>query len=200
MTSFSHTIVPLLLAFSLIAGLVGIITGLWLLFAPAGFARLEEKTGSVFSLRRSIRPFDISRNIDRYFYRHHHTVGLLIVAASAFTLYQLMFGFVPGSIARYLFQHLPPVVGDWLGSTISFVLLFGNIFAIIIGLVIFTRPSALKAFEAHANRWLTLRKHTRWFQDSRRAMSGHLLQNQPRTLGTLILVLSVYLVTMLSMS
>jgi hypothetical protein len=197
MNSMPYMLAPLLFSFAATAAILGLVSGLWLLISPSGFARVETLVGAPFSLRRGLRPFDISRNIDRYFYRHHQSIGLLVIAASTFTLYRTMFDIVPGKVARVLINQYPQVVSDWLISSLHYTLLLGNLFAIVIGLVIYVRPSALKDFEARANSWFTARKKTVWLQ-SRLGSSGEILRNQPRTLGIVILVLSTYLISMIS--
>lgn len=197
MNSLSQLLGPILFTFAASAAVLGVVSGLWLLIAPAGFARVEAMTGGPFSLRRGLRPFDISRNVDRYFYRHHEAIGLLIIAASTFTLYRAMFDIVPGKVARLLISQYPQVVAEWLIASLQYTLLLGNLFAIVVGLVIYVRPSALKDFETKANRWFTARKKTQWIQ-SQLGNTGEILHNQPRTLGIVILVLSTYLISMIS--
>lgn len=197
MNSLPHLLGPMLFAFAASAAVLGLVSGLWLLIAPGGFARIESIAGSPFSLRRGLRPFDISRNVDRYFYRHHEAIGLLVIAASTFTLYRTMFDIVPGKVARLLITQYPQVVADWLITSLQYSLLLGNLFAIVVGLVIYVRPSALKDFEARANRWFTARKKTLWLQ-SQLGNTGEILRNQPRTLGIIILILSTYLISMIS--
>lgn len=197
MNSLPHLLGPMLFTFAASAAVLGIVSGLWLLIAPGGFARIETMAGGPFSLRRGLRPFDVSRNVDRYFYRHHEAIGLLIIAASTFTLYRTMFDIVPGKVARLLIAQYPQVIADWLIASLHYTLLLGNLFALVVGLVIYVRPSALKDFEARANHWFTARKKTLWLQ-SRLDNSGEILRNQPRTLGIIILVLSIYLISMIS--
>ncbi len=198
MSSLPHILGPLLFSFATGAALLGIVSGLWLLISPNGFARVESLAGAPFSLRRGLRPFDISRNIDRYFYRHHQAIGLLVIAASTYTLYRAMFDIVPGKVATILITHYPPLVAEWLIASLQDVLLVTNLFAIIIGLVIYVRPSALKEFEARSNRWLTTRKKTLWLK-SQLAPSTHYLRNQPRVLAVIVLLLSTYLISTISM-
>lgn len=197
MNTFSHILGPLLFAYAAGAAVLGVVSGFWLLISPRGFARVEQMAGAPFSLRRGLRPFDISRNIDRYFYRHHQAIGLLIIAASTFTLYRAMFDIVPGKVGRLMLNHYPQAVAEWLVASLQYALLLGNLFAIVIGLVIYVRPSALKDFEARANRWFTTRKKTLWLHN-KLVPTGEYLRNQPRTLGVMILLLSTYLISIIS--
>ncbi len=187
----------LLFSFAATAALFGSVTGIWLLISPTGFARFEARAGSPFSLRRGLRPFDISRNIDRYFYRHHHAIGLLAIAGGTFNLYSAMFDILPEKIDPLLAGQYPLVVADWLVNSMHYLLLLGNLFAVIIGLVIYIRPSALKTFESRANRWFTARKKTLWLS-ARLGNTGEVLRTRPRLLGLVTLLLSAYLILIIS--
>ncbi len=199
MNTFSHILGPMLFAYAAGAAMVGVVSGLWLLISPRGFARVEQLAGAPFSLRRGLRPLDISRNIDRYFYRHHQSIGLLIIAASIFNLYRAMFDIVPGQVSRLLLNIYPLAVAEWLVASLQYALILGNLFAIIIGLVIYVRPSALKDFEARANRWLTTRKKTLWLS-AKLGPGSEFMRNQPRTLGVVTLALSAYLISIISVA
>lgn len=197
MNTLSHILGPLLFAYAAAAAMLGVISGLWLLLSPQGFARVEQMAGAPFSLRRGLRPFDVAHNIDRYFYRHHQAIGLLIIAASIFNLYRAMFDIVPGHVSRLLLNYYPQAVAEWLVASLQYALILGNLFAVIIGLVIYVRPSALKDFEARANRWLTTRRKTLWLS-TKLGPASEFLRNQPRTLGAIVLVLSTYLISIIS--
>lgn len=188
---------PLLFSYAITAALLGAVSGTWLLFSPAGFAHFEARVGSPFSLRRGLRPFDISRNIDRYFYRHHHAIGLLVIAGSIYNLYAAMFDVIPEKIDPLLVGRYPPAITDWLVDSLHYFLLLGNLFAVVIGLVIYVRPSALKSFETRANRWFTARKKTLWLS-THLGDAGEVIRSRPRTLGVVILLLSVYLASAIS--
>lgn len=183
-------------AVGLLAAGAGLVCGLWLLIAPAGFARLEQRASRNISLRRTLRPLEISRNLDRYIYRHHHGLGLLIIALSSITLYRLLFHFDIAQGARLFADLLPHGLSGALFSALHLALILGHLFAIVTGLVLYLRPSALKGLEASANRWVSSREKSRWL-DTPHTFPSRLMQSHPRLLGLGLMLLSLYLASLL---
>lgn len=201
MEGHGATLFPLLfesiMALAMLAAIIGLITGIWLLVAPNSFNVIEQKSGRTFSLRRTLRPLELVRNIDRHIYRNHQIVGLAIIAASVFTLYRVLFDVTDGRAATLLNDLFTPALGEWLYSSLELLLITTHLFTIVIGLVIYVRPSALKGLEARANHWITAREHTRWL-DTQYNLPDRLLQSYPRQLGFLLLLLSIYLISLLT--
>lgn len=204
MDSALPTLISLLLetgtALGLLAAAAGLLIGLWLIIAPAGYARLEERASRTFSLRRALRPLEISRNLDRHIYRHHRTLGLLIIAASCFTLYRLLFLFDPAR-GHSLFAGLLPhpqneALSEALLSALQLALILGHLAALVIGLLLYLRPSALKGLEATSNRWISSREKSRWL-DTPYNVTSRLIESHPRRLGLTVLLLSLYLASLL---
>ncbi|HEY9148910.1 MAG TPA: hypothetical protein VIQ22_07845 [Gammaproteobacteria bacterium] len=183
-------------AMGLLAAGAGLLCGLWLLIDPASFVRLEQRASRNISLRRPLRPLEISRNLDRYIYRHHRGLGLLIIAASAFTLYRLLFRFDNVQAAQLFAGLLPTPLLEALFSALHLALILGHLFAIVTGLVLYLRPSALKGLEAGANRWVSSRQKSRWL-DTSYTFPSRLMLSHPRLLGLGVMLLSLYLATLL---
>lgn len=183
-------------ALGMLAAASGLVIGLWLIIAPVSYARLEERASRSISLRRALRPLEISRNLDRYIYRHHHLPGLLIIAASSYTLYRLLFLFHPEQGQHLLAGLLPAPLCEALFNALQLTLILGHLFAIVIGLVLYLRPSALKGLESGANRWISSREKSRWL-DTSYNLPARLIESHPRLLGLAVLLLSLYLATLL---
>lgn len=200
MEAYTSVLLPILfdaaLTLAAIAAVIGVLTSLWLLLFPDSFAKFEAAASRSFSLRRTLRPLEISRNIDRHIYRHHKLFGLLVILASTYTIYSILFS-MPSRIDTFISVRFPPLAAEWILNTLNLFLLLGNLFAIIIGLVIHTRPSALKDFEARANRWVTLRRQTRWLEN-RIPFPERLTRTQPRLTGFVLLIFSIYLMSLVS--
>lgn len=180
-----------------ITAVVGILIGLWLLIHPQSFAKFEALLSQTYSLRRQLRPLEISRNLDRHIYRHHKAVGLLIILASTYTLYRLLFDILPEPPIDSPSIKVSTAIIDWLLSSLDFFLLIGNLFTVIIGFIVFSRPSLLKDFEYRANRWLSVRQKTRWM-DSDIDFPDRLAQTKPRLMGVSLLILCIYFLTIIT--
>jgi len=154
---------------------------------PDAMGRLKRATERRISMRRATRGLDIPRNVDRLFYRHHRLYGGLIVVLAIVLLYALTFG----GTAHWetLFDGRYRAVGAIIIDAAQITLWILTVFALIIGTVVFVRPSALKALEQRANRWVTARGYTYPLE---REYSGldERLQHYPRVWGTIVAILS----------
>lgn len=120
------------------AGLISVIAGLGLLVAPARLRRAYRES--------PLARFDRTVNMERFLYRHHRPFGLLVAAGAGFSALTLV------SLAE-LWSALQAPIG------LMVLLVAANAVALLLGLVIFFRPSLLKRPETIANQWLPEPSH-----------------------------------------
>lgn len=176
-----------LLAFGVLLALCAIV-GATVAIRPDALDRLKAAFDKRMSMRSATRPLDIPRNVDRVFYRHHKAYGATVVALAIFMLYVLVF---EGTLQwQALFPDKYHVIGAIVVETARIVLWLASILALIVGTVVFVRPSALKDLEHTANRWVTPRRYTYSLE---REYSGldERLSRYPRAWGTVVALLSV---------
>lgn len=142
-----------LLAIAMVVGLIAAIR-------PQLLERFESRSEQRFSMRRATRVLDVPRNVDRWFYRYHRIYGAAVVILAVALLSFLAFG-QPELAWRGLFDRGGRIAGEILIDSARIVLWILGLFALAVGVVVFLRPSALKAFEAWSNRWLTTRRALR---------------------------------------
>jgi hypothetical protein len=174
-----------------LAGLLAmtLVIGTLVAIQPHWLDRLRQRADRRISMRRATRAFDVPRNIDPLFYRHHRAYGGIVVVLAIFLLYFLVFGHVRAGLEAPLGID-NDIAAEILANTARVVLWVGAIFALIIGTVVFVRPSALKGFERWANRWLTPRRLTRSTQRAyyplERGVAAH-----PRAWGSAVATISL---------
>lgn len=132
------------------------VAGVWALSAPQSFLRLNRLCSTWIETKELENKLsESSRSLDRLIYRHHFLSGSLLMLASLGLLYLVLF-------------HLAVTVGrpaSQLASTqwfplfyeamLSFACLAG-IVGMIIGMIVFIRPSSLKLAESWGNRSVSL--------------------------------------------
>lgn len=119
---------------------VALLTGSLALLA--GIQDGQEKQGG---LTTALRLLDRQWQIERLVYRHHRLVGALVLAAGTFCLWRM----TRTELAALL-------AGGSTASILLWLLLVGQGFNLLVGLVIFLRPSLLKPLETLSNRWHSL--------------------------------------------
>lgn len=197
-----HVLMPILKDFFLVAGtalfLLSLVVGLLLIFNPSIIVRYNRQTGKRFSLRQATKFLEVPNTIDSLFYRHHRIIGAIVTLTSAYMLYYFLLVYDAALIAEYMTGSAYATVLDLLISTFRLFMLFSCVFILLIGIVIFIRPSRLKTVEAWANRWISTR------QASQKLSVEHdevnlLVDKYPRITGLIIVFLSLYTLLVLFM-
>ncbi len=186
-----HAAMAVLAALLALTTLIGLVVAL----RPGLLPRLRRVFGRRYSLRRATGALDRPRNIDRWFYRHHRAYGTVVGVLALFLLYFLAFGEL-GQGWRSLFPREYRQLAPILGELARIVLWFSAVLALIIATVVFARPSALKAIEGLANRWLTPRRYTRGLEREYGGLDAR-FAHHPRAWGTLTALLSLVLLAAL---
>ena len=133
-----------------IAGAIGVAAGAGLLIVPG--QTLRERT----TLRRWLFEIDLIALLDRRLvieralYRHHYAFGAAVIVGAVTLLVTLL----------ELRDHplvtgvLSGILGAWGAGAVILTSWALALFALGIGVFLLIRPSALKGFEAAANRWI----------------------------------------------
>ena len=172
-------------------GVLAILVGVWLLLSPASLMEISKIANRWVSTRQATQWLEAPWPIERLFYRHHRTCGLLLTLGSAFALYYLMFQYdaaqVVASLALPWYRPTVEIVAD----TLLGFLIAGNIFVLGIGLIVFIRPSLLKRVEATSNQWISTRRFFKKL-DNQSDLPDRFAVRQPRLLGALLIAGALY--------
>lgn len=171
-------------AFTLAAGLL-------LVFRSQAAFRISERMNRWVSTRAAIRPLEQHRNISRPLYRTHRLVGALIVAGALYSLIVLGMPSGKSAIVKSLSGIGPAHYSAWLSESLRYILLAGNIGALLFGLVFIVRPSALKSLEAWADRRISERRAIKPLEKMHMS-ADQFLRRHPLTVGVLVILGSVY--------
>ncbi len=184
------------LIFIFIGSIASFVIGAWLLLKPASVFRANQYMNKWFSTRQAMRPLDMPHDTNRFIYRHHTVIGMLLFAGAAFILYSVLFRYDQQAVLASYAGTLNPVVLElWLESA---VLLLGitSLFALLIALFLAVRPSLLRGLEARANRYYSMRPHTRFLETMRYAPDRS-VSSFPRFYALAIMAGSLYVITSL---
>lgn len=196
MNEDTYTILlPLIKEFAYFVGFgmffVSFLVGLMLIVRPDIIVRLNQRVGTKFSLRRSTKVLEMPTNIDRFFYRYHRIIGVIVTLVAGYVLYFFTFGYNAADISALLKTYNHGTILDLIISSLRLFMQLCSAIIILLGVAIFYRPSQLKNVEAWANRWISTRKATRPLSLDRDQMN-QLVYKYPRFSGLLIAILSMY--------
>lgn len=178
--------------------LVCLLTGVVFLFAPRFATSMERGADQKFSLRKALKPVEIPRQTERFFYRHHRSMGILIALLGGLFVWLYLVEGEGSRIAEWLGRQAGGELLSAWGAGIGGFLVVVNVLAIVFGIVMAVRPSALKGVETFANRWISTRRATKAL-DSEHDPLGRFAMRHPRLFGVLVLLGSLFVLLNLAL-
>ena len=138
---------------------------------------------------RYVKVLDSVQSVERSFYRHHRIFGALIAAGGCYVVYALWNAALP-------MHRLPvianPAFSEWIYHAAHLVLIAFNILAVVVGVLIFIRPSLLKGVEEWGNRWISSEPVVQQL-DSQHFMDEKKVLEHARIFGFMVLLGSSYI-------
>lgn len=168
-----------------------LLAGLLLIFNSALAWRISEHLNRWVSSRAALGPLLKKYSIDEPLYRVHRLIGLLIAAGALYSL--VILGSSQGETAILVSLGGPGSApfNSWIAKSLRFTLLAGNFGGLIFGLLLMVRPSALKKFEAWADRKIfgpeAINRLEKMYLPADAFVRVH-----PRVVGGLVILGSVY--------
>jgi len=138
----------------LVLGLVlALIVGVLLLARPQLLFALNARLSRWVDTRSTLQMLDRPHHLERFFYRHHRALGAMIVAGAGYVLWSWAFAYDRSDVVAILGRRWISAGLDWVAAAleVAVVALHGAI--LVVGVLVFFRPSLLKGFEQTANRW-----------------------------------------------
>lgn len=177
--------------FLMVGAAFALFAGLLLVLDSKRAFRIGERLDRWVSTRAAIRPLEEHRSISRPLYRMHRLVGALICAGALYSLVVLGMPSGEAAIAKSLSGIGPARFAAWISESLRYVLLAGNVGALLFGLVFIVRPSALKSLEAWADRRISERRAIKPLEKMRMS-ADQFMRRHPQAVGVLIILGSLY--------
>lgn len=179
-------------------GMVMFFIGLAIVIAPAQVIRIGEVMNRWVSTDQAFHDLDAPRPTERLFYRHHRWFGGLLTLGAAYVLYSFAFAIDYGALSKGVLLFNSRAATEWLVYSLSFLNIGFSVLAILLGVIIFFRPSLLKRLEWWANRWYGVDDSLKKLDVQLRAPDSW-FRKRPRLLGLMIVAGGLYIVTSLSL-
>ena len=173
-------------------GVLFIPVGLALIIFPAQVLAWGNYVNRWISTTAFFGALDVSRDHERFYYKHHRLFGGLIIVLAAVSIYMLAFYIGLDATPPLLQKLAVSVFSQWLLVTCYYILIGLCGLALVAGLVIFVRPSLLKSLEAWGNRWIDTQAPLKRF-DEVHDIPTNILPGKPRLFGCFVLLGALYI-------
>jgi len=178
--------------FLMVGALLGISLGLLLIFRPQLLGCVNRVANRWISTRHISQFLDRSISIERWFYRHHRPLGILVMLGAGYILAYFGLLFDKAIALQRLTRYVPAKLLDGLLDALVLASLLGGATALIAGLFIWLRPSLLRGMEKEANQWVSTRRATKVL-DVPHDQVDRFVARHARRAGWLLLLGSIYL-------
>ena len=156
----AHVVVPSVLVFVLIVGVVGILLGLALIARNKSILRLLERLNHWTSLRRALKPLEVPREIEQGVRKYPRGLGIIVLIGAAFSLYFLLLRVSGADFTALLTTRPAEGALLWFANGLRWALIGANLVALAIGIVLAFLPQMMGPLAASANRWVSSRRLT----------------------------------------
>jgi len=137
-------------------GILGMTISLMLLFSPRRTQRLSDLLNRSIDIEKRIKYVDKEVEITDFFYDHHVTLGILLVAGSAFSLFFFFFSLDILRFAAIICESQANIfIIEAIVSTITSIGKIGCMAGLVFGLMLVFKPDLLKRIENKMNLWIT---------------------------------------------
>ncbi len=180
--------------FFLLGGVFLVAVGIGLMVNTTGTLRLFGRLNSWVSMRNATRPLEIPRDTRQVAQKYRYWLAAIFVAGGIYALVGLVAQFDRSAvIAMFGLKFLRADFAAWLVDGFRWVLVAGNLTAIVIGIMLAFFPAIVVAVETRGSRWYSERQLTKG-SDKLNLELDTWLAVYPRLAGGIILLFALSLV------
>lgn len=200
MTPGQNVVAQLLFSFITTAffvlGIAGLAVGIGLLVSSPAMFRFFAVLNRWVSLRRPLKPLEVSHDLGPFVGRYRFVFGPLILIGALVSLYGLLarLDYSAALVATLRFD-LPGAYVLWIVDSLRWFLVVGSVLAVVVGALLIVAPGVLRPFMSAADHWYSTRKAASGADRMNMAVDSW-VQAHPRiagwviTLGALVVVVN----------
>jgi len=175
-----------------IGALLGVALGLLLIFTPHLLGRINRVANPWISMHHVSRWLERSIRIERWFYRHHRPLGILVILGAGYILVYFGLLFDKAYALQRLSSTVPANLLEVLLDALVLALLLGATAALVAGFFIWLRPSLLRGVEEGSNQWVSSCRAAKML-DAPHGQVDSFIARHAQKVGWLLLLGSIYL-------
>jgi hypothetical protein len=183
-----------IVVFFLIGGFALLAAGIGLIVNSAGSLRLFGSLNRWVSMRRATRPLEIPHDTRQAVQNYRYWFAAVFIIGGTVALAGLLMRFDARAVIALLdLGRLRPDFAGWLVDGARWILIAGNLLAIIAGLLLAFSPGAVAALEARGSRWISERQLAKGSDQLHLKLDG-VVAAYPRNAGWIIVVFALGLI------
>lgn len=179
------------LLFLLVATAFALVYGVALLAAPSRTLRFNEFASRWFSTHSVQVALDKRHDLQRLVYRRHRWIGAMLLVGGGYVLWVLLSRYDPSLVLAPLKRSMSPRLASAILDAAWWLLVPANALAVLVGIVMFARPSLLRGVESVANREVST-EAVGTMLDSVYSAPDRVIRAYPRLIGVVIVIASLY--------
>jgi hypothetical protein len=181
---------------TLVFGVMGMTLSLLLLFAPHLARNLSIVLNRSINIDKSVEYLEKDIEISEFLYKHHTTMGMLLVAGSAFSLFFFFFSLdVPKFAGIFFGSPANAFPAELIVSALTWIGKIGCLAGLLCGLLLMFVPERMKRIESKLNSWFETKTMIDKLDKSSHDMDSFFFRH-PVAVGLTGAVLSFFLVSL----
>ena len=180
--------------FFLVGGVALLVVGVCLLVNSAAALRFFGNMNRWVSMRGASRSLEIPRDTRQAVQQYRYWLAAIFVSGGVFAVFSLLTQFKATAVVTMLgLESLRPVVVLWVIDSVRWMLVAGNMGAVVAGIMLAFFPAAVVALEARGSHWYSERKITKGGDDMNTRLDTWVAV-YPRAAGGIIVVFALALI------
>ena len=189
---FDELLIPIMYAFFLVSGIVGLALGIALAVFRTRVFRLFKPMNRWVSARKQLRPMEVQHTIEPFVYGHRRWFSVLFIVGGLFSILMLMANAHAITVASLFGAGHVSDLESLTMHMVGALLIVGGILSIAIGVLLGFFPDKLRALEKHSNRWISSRQMAKGVDDAHLPLDRW-FESSPRTAGCILAVAALIL-------
>ena len=181
---------------TLVFGIMGMTLSLMLLFWPRLARNLSDVLNRSIDVDKRLEYLDKDIQISDFFYSHHVTMGLILVAGSAFSLFFFFFSL---DISKFAGIFLGPRVNistaELVVSAVTWIGKVGCLAGLATGLLMVFKPDLMQGIESRLNSWFETKPMIEKLDKTSHDMDSFFFRH-PIAVGLVGAVISFFLISL----
>lgn len=192
-SAVQHLLLQSVVIFLFLGSIFAIVVGAGLILRGKAMLQLFGNLNRWVSTQEALKTVDRQHDIERTMHRQRRLLGVVFLALAALSFMVLAAKYDVAVLASVFARRFPPIAVELAVVILKWILVTGDILAIVVGTALILFPDVLAKVEARTNRWYSTRTDA-GDADLMRLTPDKWTEAHPRAAGWIIIVLAAFVV------